>query len=110
MSPTTRAVLPGPRAVASSRPLRQGPWLPLWTGRAGAEEEPTAEAPGTDAPAAMPQRVFGKTGRKVSLFGLGCYPLGGLANDRVAVDVVTAALEAGCTYLDTAPLLQERAQ
>ncbi|MEZ6009304.1 MAG: aldo/keto reductase [Planctomycetota bacterium] len=58
-----------------------------------------------DAPvsAPMPTRAFGKTGRKVSAFGLGCFPLGSLASEREAVDVVLAALEAGCTYLDTAP-------
>lgn len=56
-----------------------------------------------DAAGAMPSRAFGKTGRTVSAFGLGCFPLGSLASEREAVDVVLAALEAGCTYLDTAP-------
>lgn len=54
-------------------------------------------------PAPMPVRPFGATGRKVSVFGLGCFPLGSLASEREGVDVVVAALEAGCTYLDTAP-------
>ena len=90
-SATTRRALIGALAagaVASSVP-----------GLARAEEEakPKPELP------AMPQRSFGKTGRKVSLFGLGCYPLGNLANERAAVDVITAALRAGCTYIDTAP-------
>lgn len=55
------------------------------------------------APAPMPMRPFGQTGRTVSAFGLGCFPLGSLSSERDAVDVVLAALEAGCTYLDTAP-------
>ena len=61
--------------------------------RLGAEDERPA----------MPTRPFGRTGRTVGVFGLGCFPLGSLASERDAVDVVLAALEAGCTYLDTAP-------
>ncbi len=51
----------------------------------------------------MPIRPFGKTGRKVSLFGLGCFPLGPVANEDDAVAVVLRAIDQGCTYVDTAP-------
>jgi len=55
------------------------------------------------APAPMPTRTFGATGRTVSAFGLGCFYLGTLSSDADAVAVVRRALELGCTYLDTAP-------
>lgn len=51
----------------------------------------------------MPMRTFGRTGRQVSLFGLGCFPLGKLPSDSDGVRVIQHALAAGCTYLDTAP-------
>jgi hypothetical protein len=57
-----------------------------------------------DPPApAMPRRAFGKTGLSVSVFGLGCFPVGGIADDAEAVALVRHALDQGCTYLDTAP-------
>lgn len=55
------------------------------------------------APKPMPTKAFGKTGRKVSRFGLGCFPLGKLAGDKEGIQVLHRALQAGCTYLDTAP-------
>lgn len=55
------------------------------------------------APAAMPLRPLGRTGEKVSLFGLGCFPLGSLRRDAEAVRVALRAIDAGCNYLDTAP-------
>lgn len=51
----------------------------------------------------MPTRPFGRTGARVSLFGLGCFVLGSLPDDEQGARLVTHALERGCTYLDTAP-------
>ncbi len=58
---------------------------------------------GEAAPAAMPTRAFGATGRTVSAFGLGCFYLGASASDAEAITVLRRALELGCTYVDTAP-------
>lgn len=63
----------------------------------------TARADERPRPVPLPLRPFGKTGRSVTLFGLGCYPLGALRDEDEAVQVVLRALRAGCTYLDTAP-------
>jgi aryl-alcohol dehydrogenase-like predicted oxidoreductase len=51
----------------------------------------------------LPTRPFGKTGRTVTSFGLGCYYVGACADDASGVAVVRRALDAGCTYFDTAP-------
>jgi aryl-alcohol dehydrogenase-like predicted oxidoreductase len=68
----------------------------------GASADPPAPvAPA--APAPMPMRDFGRTGLRVSVFGLGCFPLGGIPDDETAVALVHHALDRGCTYLDTAP-------
>ena len=67
---------------------------------AGAAPGLVADPP---APPAMPLRAFGRTGVKVSVFGLGCFPLGGLPDEGKGVEVVRHALARGCTYLDTAP-------
>lgn len=52
----------------------------------------------------MPLRALGRTGEKVSLAGLGCFPIG---NQRVSDDegvaVVRRAVELGINYVDTAP-------
>lgn len=56
-----------------------------------------------DKPKPMPTRPFGATGQRVSLFGLGCYPLGAMANEDDAVAVLVRAIDLGCTYVDTAP-------
>ena len=62
-----------------------------------------AAADGPAAPAALPARPFGKTGRSVSVFGLGCFYVGAASSDEEGVRVVRRALDAGCTYFDTAP-------
>lgn len=52
------------------------------------------------------QVSFGRGGLKVSAFGVGTAPLGGLfasVEDIEASSVISAALEAGITYFDTAP-------
>lgn len=56
------------------------------------------------APApALPTRPFGRTGRTVTVFGLGCFYVGAAADDDAGVAIVARALERGCTYFDTAP-------
>lgn len=51
----------------------------------------------------LPTRPFGKTGRSVTAMGLGCYYIGAASDDAAGVAVVHRALDAGCTYFDTAP-------
>jgi predicted aldo/keto reductase-like oxidoreductase len=65
--------------------------------RSARGEEPKKPA------APLPARDFGATGRRVSTFGLGCYPVGAVGTESAGVAVVREALDLGCTYLDTAP-------
>ena len=58
---------------------------------------------GPEAPRPLPTRPFGKTGRTVTAFGLGCYYVGAAGSDKEGVAVVRRALDLGCTYFDTAP-------
>ena len=53
----------------------------------------------------MEQRVLGKTGRPVSIVGLGTWQLGadwGSVTESDALDVLQAAVDSGVTFLDTA--------
>ncbi|WP_133905097.1 aldo/keto reductase [Actinophytocola oryzae] len=53
----------------------------------------------------MEDRVLGRTGRNVSVVGLGCWQLGadwGQVDDADALAVLHAAVDAGVTFLDTA--------
>src|SRR5260370_16241092 len=53
----------------------------------------------------MEQRVLGRTGRAVSVVGLGTWQLGadwGNVSDGDALAVLRAAVESGVTFLDTA--------
>ena len=53
----------------------------------------------------MDDRVLGRTGRKVSVVGLGTWQLGadwGSVTESDALDVLQAAVESGVTFLDTA--------
>ena len=53
----------------------------------------------------METRTLGRTGRAVGVVGLGCWQLGadwGEVGDDAAHEVLTAALDAGVTFLDTA--------
>jgi aryl-alcohol dehydrogenase-like predicted oxidoreductase len=53
----------------------------------------------------MEQRVLGKTGRPVSIVGLGTWQLGadwGSVTESDALDVLHAAVDCGVTFLDTA--------
>jgi aryl-alcohol dehydrogenase-like predicted oxidoreductase len=53
----------------------------------------------------MEKRVLGKTGRDVSVVGLGCWQLGadwGDVGDEQAMAILDAAVDSGVTFLDTA--------
>ena len=54
----------------------------------------------------MKARTFGKTGVQVSEMGLGCWQLGGTdwgnVEDQSALDILSAAVEAGINFFDTA--------
>lgn len=52
----------------------------------------------------LPTRVFGKTGEKVPILGLGTAPCGMGLPDSLAIDLIHTAIEQGVTYLDTAPV------
>lgn len=56
----------------------------------------------------IPQRTIPGTGLSLSAVGFGCWTLGGRAwgpvDDAVSVQAVHAALDAGITWFDTAPL------
>lgn len=97
-----RSVLGGAAALAASASLagRLAADPPGSPAQPGAQ--PSAAAPAA-TPAAMPRRPFGKTGLEASLFGLGCFPIGGLPDEDEGVRLVRLALDLGCTYLDTAP-------
>jgi aryl-alcohol dehydrogenase-like predicted oxidoreductase len=63
----------------------------------------TASAAG--AAGELPRRKLGKTGREVSLLGLGSSPIGEpKLTQRDADEVVGALLDAGVNYFDTAPI------
>jgi uncharacterized protein len=53
-----------------------------------------------DAP--VPTRPLGATGDMVSILGLGGYHLGKITNEREAVRLVHAAIDAGLTFMDNA--------
>jgi aryl-alcohol dehydrogenase-like predicted oxidoreductase len=54
----------------------------------------------------MNTRTFGKTGARVSEMGLGCWQLGGTdwgnVEDAAALDILSAAVDAGVGFFDTA--------
>ncbi|MCV2395104.1 aldo/keto reductase [Actinotalea sp. M2MS4P-6] len=53
----------------------------------------------------MERRVLGRTGREVSVIGLGCWQLGadwGDVTEDTAMAILDAAVDAGVTFLDTA--------
>ena len=63
----------------------------------------------SSATGTLPQRVLGKTGEKVPILGLGTAPGGMGMDDDAAIELFEMAIDAGVTYLDTAPGY-ERAQ
>jgi aryl-alcohol dehydrogenase-like predicted oxidoreductase len=74
--------------------------LAVATACRGGGSRPAAAAP--TAAIALPLRALGRTRRAVPALGLGCYPLGNLAEDA-ALAILGRALESGARYLDTAP-------
>ena len=52
--------------------------------------------------AAVPVRPLGTTGAEVSAIGLGGYHIGGISNEREAIRIVHAAIDAGITFMDNA--------
>lgn len=62
-----------------------------------------AEPPEGESEQTLPRRPLGRTGFQATIFGLGCFPLGGIPDDDQAVEVIVKALDAGCNVLDTAP-------
>jgi aryl-alcohol dehydrogenase-like predicted oxidoreductase len=92
----------GPRSGPVHESSRRA-FLGAVAGAAVAAQGLCADPPAAPAPPSMPLRAFGRTGLKVSVFGLGCFPLGGLPDEAKGVEVVRHALARGCTYLDTAP-------
>jgi aryl-alcohol dehydrogenase-like predicted oxidoreductase len=53
----------------------------------------------------MEQRLIGRVGRRVPVVGLGTWQLGadwGKVEEKEAIGVLEAAVEAGVTFLDTA--------
>lgn len=63
------------------------------------QDSPTAAI----EPTALPITTLGRTQRTLPRFGLGCFPVGGLAKEEDAAAVLDAVLLAGVRYLDTAP-------
>lgn len=52
---------------------------------------------------ALPLRDLGRTGRKLPMLGLGCFPAGNVKSEADGVAIVARALESGARYFDTAP-------
>ena len=51
---------------------------------------------------AIPRRVLGKTGEKVSCIGIGGYHIGTAVSKEVAVRIIQEAIDAGVNFLDNA--------
>jgi aryl-alcohol dehydrogenase-like predicted oxidoreductase len=71
---------------------------------AGAALAASGPLQAADAPAKLPQKVLGKTGVSVPVLGLGTAPVGKIA-EKDAVAFYHRCIDAGVTYLDTAPEL-----
>lgn len=50
----------------------------------------------------IPQRILGKTNEKVSIIGLGGWHIGNVKEEKVAIEMVSQAYEAGINFYDTA--------
>ncbi len=51
----------------------------------------------------LPQRVFGKTGVKVPILGLGTVAVGNIPDEKQAIALIHKAIDLGVSYIDTAP-------
>jgi aryl-alcohol dehydrogenase-like predicted oxidoreductase len=56
----------------------------------------------TDQSAEIPRRPLGRAGAMVSALGLGGFHLGSVGNERDAISIIHAAIEAGATFMDNA--------
>jgi aryl-alcohol dehydrogenase-like predicted oxidoreductase len=88
LGPLTRRELLRSAAVAAGTAALGAHGL-AWAGPTGQEPK-------------LPVRPFGKTGRSVSMLGLGTGQIAGSHKFDKAVEVVSHALDAGITYVDTA--------
>src|SRR5262249_41517917 len=73
------------------------------TGLAGAAALLGNALPLRAADAKLPQRVFGKTGVRVPILGLGTVAVGNVEDTKKAVGLIHKAIDLGVTYIDTAP-------
>ncbi len=73
------------------------------TGLAGAAALLGNTVPVQAADAKLPQRMFGKTGVKVPILGLGTVAVGNQSDAKKAVALINKAIDLGVTYIDTAP-------
>ena len=51
----------------------------------------------------LPRRVFGRTGQRVPILGMGTGPGGMGLSDAAAIELYEMAIDRGVTYIDTAP-------
>ncbi len=50
----------------------------------------------------MPTRVLGRTGRNISILGLGGHHIGQIQDDREAIRLIRTAIDMGITFMDNA--------
>ncbi len=96
-----RSAPPGPQPA----PLRFRPTLILAPAASPAGSEPASGAAPSLHSAPMEKRILGRTGRAVSVVGLGTWQLGadwGDVGEKEALAVLDAAAGSGITFLDTA--------
>jgi hypothetical protein len=74
----------------------------LRTAGAGAVVLSASELQADDDPPPLPQRMLGRTGLRVPIIGLGTAPAG-YRPEKEAVAFYNRCIDAGITYLDTAP-------
>lgn len=74
--------------------------MPARAKRAPRTRTSTSYQPPT--PGAIPRRALGTTGEYVSAIRLGGFHLGLVGNEREAIRIVHAAIEAGITFMDNA--------
>jgi aryl-alcohol dehydrogenase-like predicted oxidoreductase len=83
-------------------PVSRRDFLKAATAGAALAAAVTTPVAAADKPAKLPQKVLGKTGVSVPVLGLGTAPAGRLT-EREAVAFFNRCIDAGVTYLDTAP-------
>ena len=88
-----RGWIAGTVAIAACK--RKGP-----TSSTAPREGDLALPPASATADAMPTRVLGKTGVKVSRLGLGGFHIGTQKDDRESVRIIRAAIDRGVTFMD----------